>query len=40
MAASDYSMFLIEYQITCCDKKIAPLLKYNDNANINKATFH
>ena len=30
---------LIKYQITCCYKKIA-LLKYNDNANINKATFH
>ena len=39
MATSDCSVFLIEYQIMCCYKKIA-LLKYNDKANINKATFH
>ena len=29
-----------EYQITCCNKKIALPLKYNDNANINTATFY
>ena len=40
MAASDCSVFLIKYQITCCYKKIALLLKYNGDANINKATFH
>ena len=39
MAASD-SVFLIEYQITCCYKKITLLLKYNVNANISKAAFH
>ena len=37
---SNYSVFLIEYQITCCYRKIALLLKQDDNANINKATFH
>ena len=33
-------VFLIKYQITCCYRKIAFLLKYYDNPNINKATFH
>ena len=33
------SVLLIEYQTTCCYRKIALLLKY-DNVNINKATFH
>ena len=37
---SDRSVFLIEYEITCCYKKIALLLKYSDNVNINKVTFH
>ena len=33
------SVFLIKYQITRCYRKIYLLLKYNDNANSNKATF-
>ena len=40
VAASDCHLFLIEYQIICCYKKIALLLNYDDNANNNKATFH
>ena len=34
-AASDCSVFLIEYQITRCNRKIALRLKQNDNENIN-----
>ena len=30
---------LIEYQITHCYRKITFILKYDDNANINKAMF-
>ena len=33
-------VFLIRYKITCCYRKIAFLLKYHGNPNINKATFH
>ena len=33
-------VFLIKYQITCCYRKIAFLLKYHGNPNIKKATFH
>ena len=38
VAASDCSVFSIDYQITCYYRKMA-LLKQNDNANINSATF-
>ena len=31
---------LIEYQVTRCYRNIALLLKYDDNKNINQATFH
>ena len=39
-AVKYWIVILIECQITCSYWKIALLLKYDDNANINKATFY